>query len=321
MTSQTIDQAVTAFLRSHHQRARVFVRWHGGDAQTAASVWAHVQSVLEQRLPEAQMGQWLSLLWRTLVNAPAIKALGSQVQMTIPGLGHLGAGPRLMVLLRLIAGLDDAQAAEVLGISETSYRQVLQRHLPRLHDGQFDHESWRVLQERVQAELRGEPSRLPAPQPSRQPSKPAWQHEANAEHAAAPARWRTWGMALAASAMLVALGITFVPGLLHEAEPELPPGVLGQAEIKIEALPLPAQPPSPPADADAVMLADDGFALLAAGAPLPQLQDAAFDAWYAARLADEREAERAAQQAALDEALRAAEGDPAGMIQSDDGDL
>lgn len=306
MSAPPATDAVAAFLRSHQARARLFARWHGGDAWVAAQAWKDAHIRLLADLPAQPLGQWPQLLWRTLLDTPALKQADRAGAVAIPGLGRPARGPRAVMLLRLVAGLDDASAARVLGVAEATYREVLQRHLPRLHDGRLDEESWRLLQERVQAELRGEPTGLPPPRPAPRPLAPAWQDDQDdgmQEDPAQPWRWRNPLLATVALLTVAALAWTFFGSELLDPEPEVPPGAVAEASIRIDALPPAAAPAQPALPADAVLLTDPAFDLLSSGSDGTRLQDLAFDAWYAARLEDEREAERIAAEAmALDEA-------------------
>lgn len=58
------------------------------------------------------------------------------------------------MLLRLAAGLEEAEAAAVLGIAEPSYRLALQRALPHHRDGRADPQAWRRLGEQVHRRIK-----------------------------------------------------------------------------------------------------------------------------------------------------------------------
>jgi hypothetical protein len=70
---------------------------------------------------------------------------------------------RLGLLLRLVAGLPEDEAAAVLAIDADGYRRLLADACPRDAGGQPDAAAWRVLAEALQAQLRGlSPERLAA---------------------------------------------------------------------------------------------------------------------------------------------------------------
>src|SRR3546814_8370911 len=55
--------------------------------------------------------------------------------------------PISALLLRLVAGLPEAEAAAVLGVARPTYRLAVQRALPHGEDGQPDTQGWRMLGE------------------------------------------------------------------------------------------------------------------------------------------------------------------------------
>ena len=289
MSPSTAPAAVTAFLRGCERRARLFLHWFGCDAPAAEAIQARTADSFALAADQTPVRDWQQLYWRHLLGSAGLRAVADDV--AIPGLGRLGRGPRAAVLLRLVAGLDDEVAAQVLGIASGTYRMALRHGLPRLHDGRLDEETWRVLQQRVQQQLQQDatgsgplhaaagPQRLPAHPQRRRP------HSTPGDPAARPARWRL--PAMLAIMLLTALALTATFFIAEPQPAHLSPteGRLLEAEIQLEPL---------RGLADAGGRYDEAFALatepdleLLLDAPPPQrLHALAFDAWHAAELAE-----------------------------------
>lgn len=297
----TPPAAITAFLRGCERRARAFVRWHGGHPRQASEVWEQASQHFQQQAQDTAIGHWPRLFWHGLLEAPALRAMPAAEDVAIPGFGRMARGPRAVVLLRLVAGLDDEEAGAALGITAATYRLALHKAMPRLHDGQLDEETWRVLQQRINAELRTDtPQARSRPLPAHNPAAISTGHrEADpADAPPRPARWRGPAMLATVVLTLAALALTFrLPELLPDPEDEALPGAVIERTILSEALPATTTPAG--YDADFAVYSDADFELLLANPATDALQSQAFDAWYAAQLADIREAEARAAAEAL----------------------
>lgn len=266
----------------------MFLRWYAGRDDLVQPVWNQVRARFASETHATPMAGWGRLFWGLLLANPLLRESEPAEGVGLPGLGRLPRGPRALLLLHLVAGLDDDDAAEVLNVGPETFRKALQHNMPRLHDGQPDEESWRIVRQRIAAELRGDAGTA-RPAPTRSVAEaPALRR--TPEEPPAPRRWRNPALAAAALLTLAALALTFIDtGALLDPEPPVPPGALGEARIQVQ--PLAAGPlPAPAPDGDSALLLDPDYELLAAGIPREQLDTLAFDAWHAAQLAIASEA-------------------------------
>ncbi|KRG69361.1 hypothetical protein [Pseudoxanthomonas dokdonensis] len=162
--------AVSAFLRGVERRASLLAGLQvgnqaGGDQAVSAAMRAFSRQAGEQPLAD-----WPQRFWRLLAAVPGLRqevpAKPPAPLWTQPPATHLAglhASDRLALLLRLVAGLDEAQAAQALGLAAADYQQALAAACPRLPDGQPDASGWRQLAETLQQQLRElPPERLAA---------------------------------------------------------------------------------------------------------------------------------------------------------------
>src|SRR5690606_16529282 len=200
-------------------------------------------------------------------------------------LAKVGRGPRAALLLRLVAGLPEADAAAVLGVSRPTYRLALQRALPHGDDGQPDMQGWRMLGEAARhagrdlsIERMAQLARMrEAAVQGRRLDPPAVSARAGSrDEGHAPAHWRTPAMVAAGAICLLAFAATFLP--VFEA------GIRGDPPEWIEVAPLPpGDAPESTFDAQAALLTHPDFDLLVAGdAEEPAARDPGFYAWLAA---------------------------------------
>lgn len=296
MTARTLQDAsaapaaLTAFLRGVERRGAVFAQLLAGDeaeGDAALSLAMHAFRRLAARSPFAD---WPRRFWAQLLAAPALRQPPRSPAWApqFAWLGELGHGPRAALLLRLVAGLSEADAAAVLGVARPTYRLALQRALPHHADGSADVEAWRALGDAAQAMVRSLPAeRLAHLAHEREDAiHPGTRRPAPAPTSAgAPPRWWRPALAAVAVATVVALAATFWPALR---------GVGGTAPQGILSEPLPpADEPAaryPPEaalashrDLDLLLAVERGEAAGAAAA------DPAFHAWYAAQLAQQGE--------------------------------
>lgn len=162
----TPSAALPAFLRGIERRARTLAEAQCGDPARAAAVWDATAATFTEQAAEAPVASWPVLFWARLLGHPDLAT------PALPGgtpLGTLGPGPRAALLLRLVAGLDPRPAAEVLGVSEPTYRFALQRALEQARAAGIDADALRRLREAWQRQpAPAAPSRavfVPAPPP------------------------------------------------------------------------------------------------------------------------------------------------------------
>ncbi|NYZ62293.1 hypothetical protein [Luteimonas deserti] len=285
--------AAAAFLRGIERRAAVFAQWQCGDIDLGDAALARAMAAFVAIAPTTAFAEWPRRFWSQLLAAPGLRSpepLGPGSD-GLPALQALAGGPRVTVLLRLVAGLTEHEAATVLGVSRATYRLGLQRALPHLADGTPDAEAWRALASSVQAEVRALPpdrlARLAGLReaalrgdvlpPRRFPLAAAATLAAEpvADHVARRPRWLWPALAAVLVAMLAGLAWTWRDAVLAGAD--------GDTPIRIEPL---AERGPPPGryDPDTGLLTEPDLELLMApddGAAWRM--DPAFFAWFAAQ--------------------------------------
>lgn len=160
------NAAMTAFLRGIERRGFVLAQAQCGDpvrAQAAIDAAAHDFCAQAGALA---LTAWPAFFWQRLLAQPVLRET-SRTPVD-PLLARLGAGPRAVLLLRLVAGLDPAHGAQVLRISPDAYRHALYRALHELHACGVTDADLRVFREALQQRARSLPEptlRLPEPSP------------------------------------------------------------------------------------------------------------------------------------------------------------
>lgn len=292
LTSAAIPApALLAFARGIERRAAVFAELQCGHSRRGDAALGAALASFAPLAPALPVAQWPARFWALLLAAPPLREHGpTDRPLVFALLAEVGSGPRAALLLRLVAGLAESEAAAVLGIGRSTYRLALQRALPRLPDGAPDHAAWQAMGASVQPAIRALPAdrlahlrrirdaalrgkRLPPPMVAAQPPSAG-----PGVHATA-GRWRAIAIALVAVATIAALAMTFAgrPASGPDAGPD---------SIVVEPLP----PPSGPAatlDAGDALLTDPDLDWLLADMPLAA-GDPAFHAWLAAQASDGR---------------------------------
>lgn len=285
--ASTASPALSAFLRGVERRAAVFVRLQSGDPALVDRALVDAMTAFRAAAARTPFGDWPRRFWSLLLAVPPLRQPSSQARWPeaftpLAGIGH---GPRTALLLRLAAGLGEADAAAALGVARPTYRLALRRALPRAEGGAADAATWRALGEAVQRMLRqipperlGElaglreavlhgrgyvPARRPAPSPVAVPRRPRWW-------------WPAQVAVLAATALGLAATTPWAQRLLRSPPPP--------RDIMIEPLP-PAAAPAATYDDDLALLAHPDLELLLAEGDSAALRDPAFHAWLAVELA------------------------------------
>lgn len=277
--------ALSAFLRGIERRGAVFAELHCGDAIRGDQGLALALRMFNEHARAQPFPRWPGLFWRALLATPQLRtgAPSPYWPGELAALGKLGNGPRAALLLRLVAGLGDGDAAEALGVAPATYRLALRQALPRDADGQADAAAWRALADAVQARLRDVPAaRLAhlarlreAAVQGRRPDLIGPLPEPRVVDEARPSRWVRGALWAGFAACVAALVLSF-------AWPSLLTGI-GPADIRVRALPA-AEAPAARYDAELALLTERDFELLVEGEALPPRDDPAFYAWYAAQM-------------------------------------
>ncbi|MGY0612729.1 DUF3106 domain-containing protein [Luteimonas sp. A501] len=275
--------ALRAFLRGVERRGHAFASLLAGSGEAGDEALAWALERFAREAGRTPFGEWPRRFWSLLLAAPAMRRPppDPRWESDFEWLARIGHGPRAALLLRLVAGLAESDAAIVLGIARPTYRLGLQRALPRNADGSADVEAWQALGRAMQGMLRAQPQVQSAPStsPAAAP-RGAPDHGGDAGMRSSASRGlRT---ALWAVAILTVLGLaaTFVrfdslPAGLAQA----PDGIL------VEALPEAEAPAGRYPEQDALALHPDLALLLDADADAeagPAAADPAFHAWMLA---------------------------------------
>ncbi|KRA46254.1 hypothetical protein [Pseudoxanthomonas sp. Root630] len=287
--------ALAAFLRGCERRGAVFAALQCGDAERGDVALAAALRAFRAHAAELPMAAWPARFWSLLVAAPPLRSESPVAQRapSMRALADIAAPDRAALLLRLAGGLQEEEAAGVLGQSADDYRAALARACPRDAAGRPDADAWRQLAEAVQTHLRDLPperlarlarlreealagTRIP---PAGVSTAPAL----TASPARTPRRW-PW-VVLVLALMAAALGATWWPGapwaaLLQPApKPASDAVTLTDPDIRQEALP-PAEPPAARFDAEEAARTDRDAPMRADPEVATLVPDADFLAWY-----------------------------------------
>lgn len=146
-TAAASSGAVVSFLRGVERRAALLAELQCGDAEHGDRALASAIEAFSEAAPGAAPDEWPLLFWTTLLQSPALNAepLAPYWHGDFASLARLDFGTRAVLLLRVVVGLDDTQAAAVFGVDPAEYKQALQRALPQRADGSLDGEAWLAL--------------------------------------------------------------------------------------------------------------------------------------------------------------------------------
>lgn len=115
------SSALTAFLHGIEPRAWVFALSQSGDPDMADIALESAMEDFVGRAKPLPLADWPMQFWSSLMKQPVMLA---ELEPELD-LARLTPGPRAALLLRLIASLDVAHAAEVLGVSPGAYEAAL----------------------------------------------------------------------------------------------------------------------------------------------------------------------------------------------------
>lgn len=277
--------ALAAFLRGMGRRVLLFADLQAGPGDDAALA-TELPGFLEAAagLP---MSRWPQRFWRQMLASPALHtAPTANVASSLPAaLVALDPGPRVAVLLWLVAGLDEDGAAAALGVEPATWRLAVQRAAPRDAEGGVDNAAWQAWSEAVREALR----QMPADRLARWDRQceaalqPTWHAvAAESETKTAAPRWLLPLLWSGVGLCVLALGASFAWWPLQGPTPSTDP-----AAERIRGAPLaPAAAPAATFDADFALRSHRDMALLAGGDET-LLRDLDFHAWHAAQLGAE----------------------------------
>lgn len=270
--------ALTAFLRGVERRGLVFAELQGGDVDRGDAALAAALRAFAAAAGQAPFAEWPRRFWSLLLAAPALRGATLVLPRAdaLAVLAGLGSGPRAALLLRLVAGLSEGDAAAVLGISRPTYRLALQRALPRDAEGRVDPELWRALGDTAQQAIRALPAMRLERLAALREGRPVHRDR---QPAASGTRRRWLWPALSLAALLTALALAATwwwPETRTSTD---------SARIRSEPLPPAAEPAARYDAGDALATHRDLALLLDAASPDAPPRDPAFDAWLVSAIA------------------------------------
>lgn len=165
-SSHTLDTAVAAtsaiatFLRGVERRAAVLTELQCGDPEHADRALSSAFEAFLDAAREAPQAQWPLIFWSSLLQNPTLNTepLAPFWNGDFAPLARLDFGTRAVLLLRVVAGLDDALAASVFGVDPAEFKQALQRGLPQRTDGSLDGEAWLAMNDEARYVLKQMPA-------------------------------------------------------------------------------------------------------------------------------------------------------------------
>ena len=273
--------AMTAFLHGVERRGAVFAEVLCGDPMRGDAALAVAMRAFGNTAAQGPVAGWPRQFWSLLLAVPSLRAAAPASHWPLPlaALAPLGTGPRAALLLRLVAGLREAEAAAVLGIAVPTYRLALQRGLPHLPDGSPDAVGWQTLAEALQRALRQLPDERLARLRDAVACSPRRVTPPSRTRREVAGPLRSWVRPAAATA-LATCGIAFVATFFGST------GLRIDDLPQIRAVPLPvAEAPAATFDAETALLTHRDFEQLADARGAALVHDLEFYAWYAARIA------------------------------------
>lgn len=209
---------------------------------------------------ELPLAAWPIHFWRCLLAQAGLMAPAG----TGSALAELAPGPRAALLLRLVAGLDIAHAAEALGVSEAAYEKALHRALA---SPALDADGLQVLRESLQLQVHDAPA-------AQRQLLATWRDEAvlAIDDAVSPdvlpravGRMRRWRV-VAGVLALALVGVATYVALRPPAHP-------------VQVIDTVAPPPSM---SDTIAVTHPDYLQVAAQDEAPLVRDLAFLSWLAA---------------------------------------
>ena len=155
-SSSPAPAALAAFLRGCERRGAVFAELQCGNADRGDVALAAALRAFRGKAAALQMADWPVRFWALLAATPQLRADGPAAQWpdAFAALARPATADRAALLLRLAGGLQEAEAADALGLDGAAYRDALARACPRDSLGHPDAGAWRALADAIQQHLR-----------------------------------------------------------------------------------------------------------------------------------------------------------------------
>ncbi len=273
--------ALAAFLRGIERRGAVLAELQCGDVGNGDVALAAAMRGFRAAAAALPMADWPATFWTRLLAQPQLR---HRTPLALPldatdNLAELGSGPRAALLLRLAAGLGEADAAAVLGVAEPTYRLALRRALPHRSDGSADSEAWQRLRDQVHHRIKTLPPgrllRLARAREAALLGEPVAPVQRDQEAVGAAPRWLLPVLWTLLTLCVGALAATF-----WRSGPE--PWSVEDMRVRRRALP-PAEAPASGYGREAGLIAHRDFALLTDPMAEANTRDLDFYSWLAAQ--------------------------------------
>lgn len=150
--------ALAAFLKGVERRGAVLAELQAGEAGIGDAALTRAMAAFRPRALERPMADWPQLFWCDLLRQPALQRARQAPWPAALPIAASTPGLRCTVLLRLVAGLDEAAAADVLGVAPGTVRRALEQAMPRTDDGSPDAAAWTRLRNGLQQRVRDLPT-------------------------------------------------------------------------------------------------------------------------------------------------------------------
>ncbi len=253
------------FLHGIEPRAWVLLNVQCNDPGRASALFRETLALFASEAATEPLARWPMRFWTILLSRPGLTVDVGLVGETASGLARIPPGPRVVFLLPMVAGLDEAHATEALGVTP----RLLAQALVRARTAWADPEAHDALRELLQARIR-------EPTAGDRKAIQALRDEALAQPAApsAPATSKPRRWAWAAVLGLLVLVLAWLVIAVWTGRQPLVPG-------HSEVLPLEVTPALAPLDAAGIVTHPD-YAQLAAPGDARLAEDLALLSWFAA---------------------------------------
>lgn len=151
--------AIAGFLRGVERRAALLSELQCGEAEQGDRALTIAIEAFAEAARDTPQDGWSHLFWTSLLQNPAlnVEPLTPFWHGDFAPLARLDPGTRAVLLLRVVVGLDDTQAAAVFGVEPGEYKLALQRALPQRADGSLDGEAWLAMNDEARYVMKNLP--------------------------------------------------------------------------------------------------------------------------------------------------------------------
>lgn len=150
--------ALAAFLKGVERRAAVLAELQAGEAGIGDAALTRAMAAFPAIALARPMADWPRLFWSALLQQPALRRARQAAWPADLPPAATAPGLRAALLLRVVAGLEEAEAAAVLDVAPGTLRRALEVVVPRAPDGRPDAASWARQRQALQLRVRELPT-------------------------------------------------------------------------------------------------------------------------------------------------------------------